>query len=84
MTHHDALWKTINKIATIHHKSRSGLARICGLDATAFNPSKYYSVHGQPRWISTETLRKILIHTNTSPIKFAEMFQEFLDEETGQ
>ncbi|MBO5833423.1 MAG: hypothetical protein J6R22_00485 [Alphaproteobacteria bacterium] len=80
MTHHDALWNTINKIATINNKTRSGLARLCKLDATAFNPSKRFSVHGQPRWISTETLYKILTHTNTTPVQFAELFQGFLDD----
>ena len=79
MTHHDALWAAIAVIARNNSKSASGLARACHLDATTFNPSKKYTVYGQARWISTETLAKVLISTNTSPMQFAEIFQKFLD-----
>ena len=61
MTHHDALWATISVIASNNNKSISGLAKICLLDSTTFNPSKKYTAHGQARWISTETLAKIYI-----------------------
>lgn len=79
MTHHGALWAAIGKIARNNNKTTSGLAKLCRLDSTTFNPSKHFTVHGQPRWISTETLAKILINTNTTPIEFAEIFQSFLD-----
>ena len=79
MKYHDALWASIYQIATDNHISRYTLAKRCGLDSTTFNPSKQYAAHGQARWISTETLAKILINTNTTPTKFAEIFQSFLD-----
>ena len=80
MTHHAALWHTISVIANDNNLSRSAMARICGMDATTFNPSKQFSSHGQPRWISTETLSKILRATGTTPIAFAQIFQSFLDQ----
>ncbi len=81
MNFHKALWDSICYIATKNKISRSGLAIKCGLDATSFNRSKQQSVQGQPRWLSTETLSKILITTNTTPKEFAEIFQSFLDEQ---
>jgi hypothetical protein len=52
---------------------------MCGLDATIFNPSKRKAAYGQPRWISTATLAKVLTTTNISPIQFAEIVQMFLN-----
>ena len=79
MTHHDALWAAIMHLARAQNITCSKMARMCHLDATAFNPSKRYSRHGQPRWISTETLYKILTHTNTTPLQFAEILQLYLN-----
>ena len=81
MMHHAALWATVNYIAQINNISCSGLARRCDLDSTTFNPSKRLTKYGQPRWISTETLAKVLITTHTSPVEFARMLQMFLDQE---
>ncbi len=78
MGYHKALWDTISHIARNNDTSCSGLARKCGLDATSFNYSKRFSAQGQPRWISTETLAKVLITTNTSPKEFASIFQSIL------
>ena len=79
MMHHAALWATVSRIAEINNISCSCLARKCDLDPTTFNPSKRLSKYGQPRWISTETLVKVLITTHTSPAEFANIFQSFLD-----
>ncbi len=81
MTYHNAIWESIGYIASINNTSCSGLARKCGLDATIFNRSKRQSVNGQPRWISTETLAKVLCETNISPVQFAKIVQRFLDSE---
>jgi len=81
MTHHNALWATINHIAKNNEISCSCLACRCGLDSTTFNPSKRITKYGQPRWISTETLAKILVATNVSAAEFAQIFQMFLDKE---
>lgn len=79
MTHHDALWASIYRVAQIHNQSCSGLARMCDLDSTIFNPSKRYTATNQPRWISTETLVKILVSTHISASEFADIYQSFLD-----
>ncbi|MBE6461493.1 MAG: hypothetical protein E7006_01465 [Alphaproteobacteria bacterium] len=81
MTHHAALWAAVNRIAEINNISCSCLARKCKLDASTFNRSKHFSTCGQPRWITTETLAKVLIATHTSPIEFARILQDFLDKE---
>ncbi|MBQ2858807.1 MAG: hypothetical protein IJE82_00395 [Alphaproteobacteria bacterium] len=77
--HHFALWNTINHIAGQSGKSCSGFAISCGLDSTAFNKCKRQSKYGQPRWIAGNTLVKMLIATNISPIQFAKIYQSFLD-----
>ncbi|MBR1380307.1 MAG: hypothetical protein IJ560_01830 [Alphaproteobacteria bacterium] len=68
---HGAIWAAINIIAANQNMSNSGLARFCGLDATTFNKSKRYSKYGQPRWLSMETLNKVLNATGTSFTEFA-------------
>lgn len=80
MCYHKALWDTICRIAKNNNMTCSGLARKCGLDATSFNHSKHFSAQGQPRWISTETLAKVLLTTNTTPKEFADIFQSILNE----
>ncbi len=80
MTHQAALWATVDYIAKVNNISCSHLARICNLDATTFNRSKRSSRYGQPRWISTETLDKILTNTKTTPVEFAQIFESYLGE----
>ncbi len=74
-----ALWAAINFIAKQNGRSCSGLALLCGMDATTFNISKRKSKYGQPRWITGDTLVKILTATQTSPIQFAKIYQRCLD-----
>jgi phage repressor protein C with HTH and peptisase S24 domain len=59
LTHGD-VWNAIDAIADRHGLSASGLARIAGLDATAFNRSKRVSKDGRARWPSTESIAKVL------------------------
>jgi len=47
-------------MARRHGHSVSALARLAGLDATAFNVSKRVSKDGRERWPSTESIAKIL------------------------
>ncbi len=77
--YHTALWHTINYIAKLNGKSCSGLAIECGLDSTVFNTSKRQSKYGQPRWLSGDTLVKIMAATGITPIQFAQIYQSFLD-----
>jgi phage repressor protein C with HTH and peptisase S24 domain len=60
---HDDIWSAIEKFATEHGMSCSGLARSSGLDPTTFNRSKRWSKFGQPRWPSTASIAKILSST---------------------
>lgn len=64
MLSHRDIWDAIDAIAERHGLSVSGLARLAGLDATAFNKSKRVSKDGRERWPSTESVAKILEATN--------------------
>jgi len=60
MLSHRAIWDGIDALARRHGMSVSALARLAGLDPTAFNPSKRVSRDGRERWPSTESLSKVL------------------------
>lgn len=77
-----AIWDAVSYIAARHGKTCSGLALCCGLDATIFNRSKRRSVHGQPRWLSSETIAKVLCYANMRPTQFAQIVELFLDKDT--
>src|SRR4051812_30006467 len=60
MLQHRAIWDGIDALARRQGISVSALAKLAGLDATAFNISKRVSKDGRERWPSTESLSKIL------------------------
>ena len=60
MLSHRAVWDGIDALARRQRLSVSALAKLAGLDATAFNVSKRISKDGRERWPSTESLAKIL------------------------
>src|SRR4051812_41741124 len=66
MLSHRAIWEGIDAIAKRHGLSASALAKLAGLDSTAFNPSKRISKDGRERWPSTESIAKILEATGES------------------
>ena len=66
MLTHRAIWDALDALAQRHRLSASALARLAGLDATAFNPSKRVSKDGRERWPSTESIAKALDATNES------------------
>jgi phage repressor protein C with HTH and peptisase S24 domain len=66
MFSHQAIWDGIDALAERHGISVSKLARLAGLDPTAFNRSKRVSRDGRERWPSTESISKILEATNES------------------
>jgi phage repressor protein C with HTH and peptisase S24 domain len=66
MLSHRAIWDAIDALARRHGLSASGLARLAGLDATAFNRSKRVSKDGRERWPSTESIAKVLDATSES------------------
>lgn len=66
MISHDTIWDAIDALAERHSLSPSGLARLAGLDPTAFNRSKRVSKDGRARWPSMESIAKILDATDES------------------
>lgn len=72
---HAAVWAAIERIAAERKLSPSGLARLAGFDATAFNKSKRVKPNG-PRWPSTETIAGILAVTGMTWAEFGRMVDE--------
>lgn len=68
---HTDIWKAIDSLADRNGLSPSGLARRAGLDPTAFNKSKREGADGAPRWLSTESLAKVLQAVGASLEDFA-------------
>lgn len=68
---HDWIWLAIETLARRNGLTPSALARLAGLDPTAFNRSKRFTAEGRPRWPSTESVSKILEATRTSLDEFA-------------
>jgi len=73
---HRTIWDAIDALAERHNLTASGLARLAGLDPTAFNLSKRKSKDGRERWPSTESISKILGATE-------ETFDSFLSGANG-
>jgi phage repressor protein C with HTH and peptisase S24 domain len=73
---HAQIWNAIDALAKDQKLSASGLARLAGLDPTAFNKSKRLSANGKPRWPSTESISKILSATNKTLEEFTFYLQE--------
>ena len=68
---HDELWNGINNLAASLNLSCSGLARAAGLDPTTFNQSRHKTKYGQPRWLTTYTLSRVLDATGLTLADFA-------------
>ncbi len=68
---HTDIWKAVDALAERNGLSASGLARRAGLDPTAFNKSKRANADGSPRWLSTESLSKVLQAVGSSLEDFA-------------
>lgn len=74
------MWLSMDYLAKKMKLSCSGLAVRGGLDATTFNKSKRASKYGQPRWLSMETIFKILKSSHTSVMENAAILQMLMDE----
>lgn len=70
---HGDVWRALDAIATRKGLSASGLAKLAGLDATAFNKSKRISKEGRPRWPSTESIARALTATGIDYAEFARL-----------
>ncbi len=73
---HAWIWNAIDALARHKELSPSGLARVAGLDPTAFNPSKRFTPEGRPRWPSTESISKILTATGITLDEFTALAAE--------
>lgn len=57
---HGDIWRGVDLLAEHNDLTPSGLARLAGLDATAFNKSKRMGKDGRLRWPSTESISRAL------------------------
>lgn len=73
------MWRSMDYLARKMKLSCSGLAVRGGLNATTFNKSKRSSKYGQPRWLSMETIFKILKSSHTSVMEYAAILQMLMD-----
>ncbi len=75
---HVGMWTAIDRLAARFEMTPSALARFAGLDPTSFNPSKRggaIDAEGRPRWLSMESLAKVLEATGVSVSEFAAMIE---------
>jgi phage repressor protein C with HTH and peptisase S24 domain len=84
MLSHDRVWAAIDALAERYSLSASGLAKLAGLDSTAFNKSKRLSADGRPRWPSTESLAKIMEATGASLNEFVALVETGAANHTGR
>lgn len=68
---HTELWAGICNLADSFHISCSRLAKISGLNSTTFNPSKYTTHNGHPRWLSMYSIARVLDATGITLAEFA-------------
>lgn len=68
---HGDIWRGLDELAARHGLSTSGLAKLAGLDATAFNKSKRQGKDGRLRWPSTESVSRVLEAVNEDFVSFA-------------
>ena len=68
---HTEIWTAIDALAKRFDMSPSAMAKMAGLDPTAFNRSKRGDGESRPRWPSTESLAKVLEATGVGFSEFA-------------
>lgn len=73
---HGDIWRGLDELASRHGLSTSGLAKLAGLDATAFNKSKRTGKDGRLRWPSTESLSRVLEAVNEDLSGFASLVSD--------
>ena len=84
---HATIWAAIDRVAIRLRMTRSGLARHCGMDATAFNKSKRFDKYGKPHWPSCITVSKVMLFAHLSPEEFGRkvmLFAHLSPEEFGR
>ena len=77
MITHEHVWRALDRVAARKGLSSSALARFAGLDSTTFNASKRTaSGSGKERWLSTQSLVKVLNITEISMGQFGSIVDE--------
>src|SRR4051812_622426 len=77
MINHQHIWQAVDQVAASNGVSVSALARTAGLDPTTFNRSKrLVGSAGKKRWLSTESIAKILNTTGLSMRGFGGIVDE--------
>lgn len=84
MLSHDRVWAAIDALAERYSLSTSGLAKLAGLDSTAFNKSKRLSADGRPRWPSTESLAKVIEATGATLDDFVALVESGIAAQAGR
>ena len=64
------IWQGIDNLARSRGLTPSGLAKLSGLNPTTFNKSKRMTISGRRRWLSAESLNRVLKATNISFLEF--------------
>lgn len=75
MLSHAEIWTAIDALAKRFDMTPSAMAKLAGLDPTAFNRSKRGDAETRPRWPSTESLAKVLEATGVGFSEFAALTQ---------
>lgn len=73
---HSDIWRGLDLLAEQHGLTASGLAKLAGLDATAFNKSKRRAKDGRLRWPSTESISRALKAVGVEFLDFAELVSD--------
>ena len=73
MFSHKQVWNAIDTIAERYGFSASGLAKKSGLDPTSFNPSKRNGPDGRPRWLTMESIDRVLDASGASVEEFTDL-----------
>lgn len=73
------IWRGIDRLAEEKGLSPSALAQKAGLDPTSFNKSKRVGPDGRKRWLSMESLNKVLDATHTGFLEFMALAGEPMD-----
>lgn len=77
MITHEHVWRALDHIAACKGLTASALARFAGLNSTTFNASKRMSNgSGKERWLSTQSIAKVLNITDISMGQFGSMVDE--------
>lgn len=75
MFSHRQVWIGIEALAKEKQITLSRLAKQAGLDATCLNPSKRFTKNGKERWITLQSLSRILNATDTKFSDFAKLVE---------